>query len=311
MKKEFLLSIIIPCYNEAENITVLYQELKKYVNSYKHEIIFVNDGSSDDSIDIIKTLQQSDSSVNYISFTRNFGHQNALKAGYDFANGDCIVSLDADMQHPPELIPDMVKLWEAGYKIVGTKRREIKTTGFFKRLTSRLFYKLINYFSEVKIESGTADFRLLDKQVVQELKKLNENFLFYRGLIPWIGFKQVYIEYLPQERYAGKTKYSMSKMIHFASSGITSFSVKPLKLSIFLGFIIALASFIYILYAIYISLLTNKAIPGWTSTIVSVLFIGSIQLIMIGILGNYLGKLFIENKNRPNYIIDEKSTNKD
>jgi len=311
MKKEFLLSIIIPCYNEAENITVLYQELKKYVNSYKHEIIFVNDGSSDDSIDIIKTLQQSDSSVNYISFTRNFGHQNALKAGYDFVNGDCIVSLDADMQHPPELIPDMVKLWEAGYKIVGTKRREIKTTGFFKRLTSRLFYKLINYFSEVKIESGTADFRLLDKQVVQELKKLNENFLFYRGLIPWIGFKQVYIEYLPQERYAGKTKYSMSKMIHFASSGITSFSVKPLKLSIFLGFIIALASFIYILYAIYISLLTDKAIPGWTSTIVSVLFIGSIQLIMIGILGNYLGKLFIENKNRPNYIIDEKSTNKD
>jgi len=311
MKKEFLLSIIIPCYNEAENITVLYQELKKYVNSYKHEIIFVNDGSSDDSIDIIKTLQQSDSSVNYISFTRNFGHQNALKAGYDFVNGDCIVSLDADMQHPPELIPDMVKLWEAGYKIVGTKRREIKTTGFFKRLTSRLFYKLINYFSEVKIESGTADFRLLDKQVVQELKKLNENFLFYRGLIPWIGFKQVYIEYLPQERYAGKTKYSMSKMIHFASSGITSFSVKPLKLSILLGFIIALVSFIYILYAIYISLLTNKAIPGWTSTIVSVLFIGSIQLIMIGILGNYLGKLFIENKNRPNYIIDEKSTNKD
>ena len=311
MKKEFLLSIIIPCYNEAENITVLYQELKKYVNSYKHEIIFVNDGSSDDSIDIIKTLQQSDSSVNYISFTRNFGHQNALKAGYDFAKGDCIVSLDADMQHPPELIPDMVKLWEAGYKIVGTKRREIKSTGFFKRFTSRLFYKLINYFSEVKIESGTADFRLLDKQVVQELKKLNENFLFYRGLIPWIGFKQVYIEYLPQERYAGKTKYSMSKMIHFASSGITSFSVKPLKLSIFLGFIIALASFIYILYAIYISLLTDKAIPGWTSTIVSVLFIGSIQLIMIGILGNYLGKLFIENKNRPNYIIDEKSTNKD
>ena len=311
MKKEFLLSIIIPCYNEAENITVLYQELKKYVNSYKHEIIFVNDGSSDDSIDIIKTLQQSDSSVNYISFTRNFGHQNALKAGYDFVNGDCIVSLDADMQHPPELIPDMVKLWEAGYKIVGTKRREIKSTGFFKRFTSRLFYKLINYFSEVKIESGTADFRLLDKQVVQELKKLNENFLFYRGLIPWIGFKQVYIEYLPQERYAGKTKYSMSKMIHFASSGITSFSVKPLKLSIFLGFIIALASFIYILYAIYISLLTDKAIPGWTSTIVSVLFIGSIQLIMIGILGNYLGKLFIENKNRPNYIIDEKSTNKD
>jgi len=311
MKKEFLLSIIIPCYNEAENITVLYQELKKYVNSYKHEIIFVNDGSSDDSIDIIKTLQQSDSSVNYISFTRNFGHQNALKAGYDFANGDCIVSLDADMQHPPELIPDMVKLWEAGYKIVGTKRREIKSIGFFKRLTSRLFYKLINYFSEVKIESGTADFRLLDKQVVQELKKLNENFLFYRGLIPWIGFKQVYIEYSPQERYAGKTKYSMSKMIHFASSGITSFSVKPLKLSILLGFIIALVSFIYILYAIYISLLTNKAIPGWTSTIVSVLFIGSIQLIMIGILGNYLGKLFIENKNRPNYIIDEKSTNKD
>ncbi len=307
MKKEFKLSIIIPCFNEESNIYPLYNEIFKYIKDLNTEIIFIDDGSSDKTLDNIKELANQHKKVKFISFSRNFGHQNALKAGYDSADGDCVISMDADMQHPPELITEMIRLWQKGYKIVSTKRMHDKSLGLIKRLTSKLFYKILNLFSEIKIESGAADFRLLDKQVVKELQQINEKFLFFRGLIPWLGFSQIQLEYIAAERFSGKTKYSFSKMLHFASDGITSFSVKPLKISIYLGFIIAFIAFLYILYAIYIAVFTNNAIAGWTSTIISVLFIGGIQLIMIGILGNYLGKLFMENKKRPNYIIKEKN----
>ncbi len=307
MKNNFKVSVIIPSFNEANNIKPLFDAILKNTNGYNVEIIFIDDGSSDKTLENIKNLRSQYIDIRYISFTRNFGHQNALKAGYDFARGDCVISMDADMQHPPELITEMIHLWQQGYKIVSTKRKPTKSLSFFKRFTSRLYYKILNFFSEIKIENGSSDFRLLDKKVVQELKKFNENYLFFRGLIPWLGFSQIQLEYIESQRFSGKTKYSFSKMLHFASDGITSFSVKPLKISIYLGFIIAFIAFLYILYAIYISVFTNNAITGWTSTIISVLFIGGIQLIMIGILGNYLGKLFMENKKRPNYIIKEKN----
>lgn len=306
MGNNFLVSIVIPCYNEESNINQIYNSLSSYIKDFNYEIFFIDDGSTDNTLENIKTINKSDKHVKFISFSRNFGHQNALKAGYDSANGDCVICLDSDLQHPPELIPEMINLWQKGYKIVSTIRKD-KSSGFFKKFTSKIFYKLINKLSEVKIEDGAADFRLLDKQVVQELKKLNEKFLFYRGLIPWLGFSQIQLEYIASPRFSGKTKYSFSKMLHFASDGITSFSVKPLKVSIYLGFTIAFIAFLYILYAIYIALFTENAVTGWTSTIISVLFIGGIQLIMIGIVGNYLGKLFMENKNRPNYIIKEKN----
>ncbi|MCK5029079.1 MAG: glycosyltransferase family 2 protein [Bacteroidales bacterium] len=307
MKSDFKVSVIVPCFNEENNINPLFESVSKYTKGLVTEILFVDDGSSDKTLDNIKILTNQHKNVKFLSFSRNFGHQNALKAGYDSADGDCVISMDADMQHPPELIPEMIRLWQQGYKIVSTKRMHDKSLGFLKRLTSKLFYKIINLVSEIKIESGAADFRLLDKQVVTELKEINEKFLFFRGLIPWLGFSQIQLEYIAAERFSGKTKYSFSKMLHFASDGITSFSVKPLKISIYLGFIIAFIAFLYILYAIYIAVFTNNAIAGWTSTIISVLFIGGIQLIMIGILGNYLGKLFMENKKRPNYIIKEKN----
>lgn len=307
MKNDFKVSVIIPSYNEENNIKPLFDAISKNTKEYNVELIFIDDGSSDKTLENIKNLASQSIDIRYISFTRNFGHQNALKAGYDFATGDCIISMDGDMQHPPELIPEMIRLWQQGYKIVSTKRKHTKSLSFFKRFTSRLYYKILNFFSEIKIENGSSDFRLLDKKVVQELKNFNENYLFFRGLIPWLGFSQIQLEYIESQRFSGKTKYSFSKMLHFASDGITSFSVKPLKISIYLGFIIAFIAFLYILYAIYISVFTNNAITGWTSTIISVLFIGGIQLIMIGILGNYLGKLFMENKKRPNYIIKEKN----
>ena len=184
MKNSFKVSIIIPCYNEESNINQLYKSLSEHINDFSYELLFIDDGSTDKTLDNIKTIASTNKQVKYISLSRNFGHQNALKAGYDSAKGDCVICMDADLQHPPELILEMINLWQKGYKIVTTKRNQDKSLGLFKRITSRVFYKIINFLSEVKIENGTADFRLLDKQVVQELKKINEKFLFYRGLIP-------------------------------------------------------------------------------------------------------------------------------
>jgi dolichol-phosphate mannosyltransferase len=213
--------------------------------------------------------------------------------------------MDADMQHPPHLIGELIEKWKQGYEIVYTIRLSENKLPVIKKITSKYFYKFLNLIAENKIQNGAADFRLIDKKVAGVIKNLQENYLFIRGLISWVGFKQIGIEFKTSERFSGSTKYSFYKMIKFATSGISAFSVKPLKLSILIGFFVAFVSFIYALYAVYVSIFTNYTIQGWTSVIVSVLFMGGIQLIMIGILGEYLGKLFIENKRRPNYIISE------
>jgi len=306
MKEDFRVSLVIPCYNEESNIGVLYIEIKKHISKYcNHEIIFVDDGSVDNSLNIIKSLSIKDSNVKYISLSRNFGHQNALKAGLDFSTGNCVISLDCDLQHPPQLIDMLVDKWKEGYTVVYTIRKENSNQSFFKKVTSKLFYKILNILTKTEINEGAADFRLLDKTVVDIIRKFEENHLFLRGIVSWIGFKQTSIEYYPNPRYSGNTKYPLRKMLAFAFTGITSFSIQPLKISIYLGFIISFSVFIYGGFAIIASILTDKTIPGWTSVIVSVLFIGGIQLIMLGIIGEYLGKLFIENKKRPNYVIKE------
>lgn len=302
----FLISIVIPCHNEQNNIKLIFNSIQKNFpeKKYYKEILFIDDGSNDNTLNEIKKLSKNYEFVKYVSFSKNFGHQNALSAGFYFAKGNCVLSIDADLQHPPELIPQMLEKWEQGFQIVNTIRID-KNIGFLKRTTSKLFYKIINFLSDTKIESGAADFRLLDKKVVEVIKTLPENHLFLRGLTSWIGFKQGNINYIAQKRKYGKSSYSLKHMIHFAATGITSFSTKPLKLSIYLGMIIAFCAFIYSIYAIYSSLFTEKTITGWTSLILAVLFIGAIQLIILGIIGEYLGKLFIENKHRPKYIIDE------
>lgn len=299
------ISVVIPCFNEEENIHTLYGDLKSRLRSYAYELIFVDDGSKDTTPEVLKALAAKDPSVRYISFSRNFGHQNALKAGLDASSGACVISLDADGQHPPELIPEMIRKWKEGYEVVLTIRDDRENTGVFSRMASKLFYRLLNLFSETKIEAGSADFRLLDRKVVNELKKLGERDLFLRGLVNWVGFRKTSITYVPQKRIAGTSKYSLSRKFRFAAAGITSFSTRPLKISIIIGFLFAFLAFLYGIYALYIALFTTKNVTGWASLIISVLFIGGIQLIMIGILGEYLGKMFIENKQRPNYIVRE------
>lgn len=279
---------------------------KDKLNEYRWTILFVNDGSEDNTLPEIKKLSAEHKNVFYVSLSRNFGHQNAIKAGIDHADADAVITMDADLQHPPELIPDIIKYWEDGYDVVNTKRIDEGKGGLFKKITSSLFYRLINRLSYVKIESGAADFRLMDKKLVAELQKFNEQNLFLRGIIPWLGFRQCSIKYKPEKRQLGKTKYSVKKMFSFAISGITSFSIKPLRLSMIIGLTLSILAVVYMFYAIYINLFTDDAMPGWTSIIVSVLFIGGLQLLMLGIIGEYLGKLFIENKKRPNYIIGEK-----
>ena len=300
------LSLVIPTFNEEGNVQRLYNEILlvlKQLQISTYEVIFIDDGSSDQSLQHIEALRAQDTNVHYLQFSRNYGHQHALKAGLDHARGAAVVSLDADLQHPPALIADMVHLWRQGAEVVYTRRNDKQNVGLFKKLSAKVFYWLANRLSEVLIEEGTADFRLLDRKVVDAIKTFKESHLFLRGLIPTLGFKQVALDYEPAARFSGQSKYYLGKMFHFAINGITSSSAKPLYFSIYLGLFFAFLAFVYGCYAIYIAVFTDAAITGWTSLIASVLFIGGIQMILIGIVGIYLGKLFVQSKQRPTYII--------
>lgn len=311
-KNNFKVSVIIPVYNEEGCISLLAEKVIEILSNYSdYEIIFVDDGSSDRTLFIIKELHVENTKIQYLSLSRNFGHQNALRAGIDYATGDCVISLDGDFQHPPELIPDMINKWQEGYDIVYTIRKDTVKISLFKKITSQLFYKILNIFSDINIEQGAADFRLIDKKVAAGFNKIRENEIFFRGMVKWLGFKQIGIEYVPNERLWGKSKYSLKKMVALAFSGITSFSVKPLRISLFIGTSIAFLSILYGIYALYIKVFTNKSIEGWTSVFFMVTLIGGVQLIMIGVLGEYIGKLFIESKKRPNYITKENSFDSD
>jgi glycosyltransferase involved in cell wall biosynthesis len=303
-----LVSIILPCFNEEGNIVEIYEKIKTQIDTigYNFELIFIDDGSTDQTLHTIKSLTRADNRVKCISFSRNFGHQAALKAGFDFCHGDCAITMDADLQHPPSLLAEMIENWEDGFEIVFTLRNDEIETRFFKRFTSNFFYKFMNYMSGLNLQKGAADFRLIDRKIIDIFKdQISEYHLFYRGLISWVGFKTKSIEYAPSARHTGKTKYTFMKMLNFALNGITSFSIKPLRLSIVIGFILAFMSFVYAIYAVVASVLLNQTIVGWTSLIFSVLFIGGIQLIFMGIIGEYIGKIFIEIKQRPIYLVKE------
>jgi dolichol-phosphate mannosyltransferase len=236
--------------------------------------------------------------------SRNFGHQNALKAGLDLAGGDAVIMMDGDMQHPPALIPILLEQWEAGNDIVYTIRKDHQDMPMMKRKTSNMFYNLINNLSDIELEQGTADFRLMDRRVVDVFREFKETDLFLRGLVKWMGFKQSGIEYEPAERLKGKSKYTMKKMIRFALQGITSFSTKPLYIATYLGMSFSLISLLYVPYIIY-SYYFGQAISGWTSIIATIAFFGGLQLMILGIIGMYLGKLFLQSKQRPHYIVKE------
>lgn len=303
-----LISIVIPAYNESENIPKTVPAILNIFKSlpYRYEIIMVADGCTDNTLDKIQEFILEHKNIFYIEFSRNFGHQNALKAGMDHANGDCVISLDCDLQHPPEIIPDMLSKWESGYEVVYTIRKEDKKLPLSKRFTSKLFYDTINRLSDVEIESGSADFRLLDRKVVSIMKNFHENEPFLRGLIKWIGFKQFSMEYSPNQRTLGKSKYSLKRMIRFALQGVTSFSVRPLYGAIYLGFTFTMLSILYLPYVLH-AFHSGKEVSGWASIIMTIVFFGGLQLTILGIIGIYVGKMFIQVKERPNYII--RSTN--
>lgn len=302
-----MISIVIPSYNETGNIGPIAQRISKVMeNLDPYEIIFIDDGSRDGTLSEIKEIGARNQSIKFISFSRNFGHQKALKAGLDYARGDCVISMDADLQHSPELLTKLIEEWRNGYDVVYTIRVDSANSSFIKRLSSRLFYKIINLLSNVNIPLGTADFRLLDRKVVDEIKKFEENWLFIRGIVAWVGFNQTSVEYVVNRRNRGTTKYSFSRMLALAINGITSFSILPLRISILFGLMFSVGSFFYATYAIYTKVFNNAVIPGWTSLLLSVLFLGGLQLISLGVIGEYLGKMFIETKHRPAYIIKEK-----
>ncbi len=305
-----LISIVIPAFNEEKNVSIIANAINNVFENvnYNYEIIFVDDGSRDNTLIELQKLSQADSRIFYISFSRNFGHQMALKAGLDKAKGDAIISMDGDMQHPPTLIPELLAEWENGYDIVYTIRKDAEELGFVKKKTSKSFYNFLNKLSDIELESGTADFRLMSKQVVNIAKNFNEKDLFWRGLVKWVGFKQKAIHYTAANRLHGSSKYTFKKMTRFALNGITSFSTKPLNIAIYLGFVSSALSLLYIPYAI-ISYFNGNAVHGWISVIVTIAFFGGLQLLILGIIGLYLGKLFMQSKERPLYIVKETNYN--
>ena len=308
MKK---ISVVIPAHNEEGNISLIYQRIKDVFSAlekYRFEIIFVNDGSRDNTQQVIEELAENCEEVKYIEFSRNFGHQPAVKAGMDASTGNAVISMDADLQHPPELIFDMIKKWEEGFDIVYTIRTYPKQISAFKRKTSKIYYQFLATISDVNLkEGGGSDFRLMDASVIDVVRNINESDIFLRGLSNWVGFKQTGIRFTAAERASRESSYNLNKMMRFAFTGITAFSVKPLYLAAYLGFIFsAIAIFGYGIYVIH-SFIAHTEISGWASLIMTVVFFGGLQLIILGIIGIYLGKIFKQVKERPNYIIRSKN----
>ena len=310
MKK---VSLLIPAYNEEETIPLLYNELNKAVETisgYEFEIFFVNDGSSDNTLNILRNLQQIDSRVNYISFSRNFGKETAMAAGFDYVTGDAAVILDADLQDPPELIKEMIFHWEEGYDDVYAKRRSREGESWFKKFTSAAFYKVLQKMTKIPIQEDTGDFRLLDRRAIESLKKLREKQRYTKGMFSWIGFNKKEILFDRKPRAAGKTKWNYLKLFNLALEGVTSFTTSPLRISTILGILVSIFSILYMFIVLIKSLIWKDPVQGYPSMMVTILFLGGVQLVSLGIIGEYVGRIFNETKYRPLYIIDEYNNEK-
>lgn len=299
------ISIVVPVYNEQENIEVFYQEVCKYMKPLPHEfeLVFVDDGSSDATPVILDRLAMRDERVRAIILARNYGHQLALTCGLDHAKGDAVITMDGDMQHPPQMLPVLIVKWEEGFEVIQTIRVTTEGVPLLKKVTSRLFYKLINIMSKVRVYEGGSDFRLLDRQVVDSFRRFRESARFIRGMISAIGYRQVHIEFTAPRRYAGSSKFSLQKMLHFALDGITAYSKLPLRFAFYIGVVFGIISFILTMNVIYIKMFTAEAVPGWATISASILLLGGLQLIGIGIIGEYVGRIFEEVKQRPLYLV--------
>ena len=311
MKK---VSIIIPAYNEEESLPLLYDRLTKVISSmknYEFEMLFINDGSKDKTLQIIKQYRAKDNRVSYVDFSRNFGKEIAMIAGLDYAKGDCVIFIDADLQDPPELIPELIKYWEEGYDDVYARRKSRKGETFLKKFTSKMYYKILQSVTRVEIQKDTGDFRLLDRRCVNALIQLRESQRCSKSMFSWIGYNKKEVLFDRDPRVAGKTKWNYKKLMDLAIDGITSFTTSPLRISTYLTIPTFLTLFIYFIYVIVKCITQNVAIQAFQATILLVLFFSGIQIMLFGIIGEYLGRIFNETKNRPLYFIKEYNDQKE
>ena len=311
MKK---ITIIIPAYNEEESLPFLYERLDKLMENMKNydfEILFVNDGSKDKTISIIKELREKDKRISYVDFSRNFGKEIAMIAGLDYATGDCVIFMDADLQDPPELIPELVKYWEEGYDDVYAKRRSRKGETWLKKFTSKMYYKVLQKTTRIEIQKDTGDFRLLDRRCVNALRKIRESERNTKSMFSWIGYKKKEVLYDRDPRVAGTTKWNYIKLIDLAIDGITSFTTYPLRLSTYIAIPTFLVLFVYFIYVIAKSCIIHEAIQAFQAIILLILFFSGVQILLFGILGEYLGRIFKETKNRPLYLVNEYNDEKE
>lgn len=305
MKK---ITIIIPAYNEEESLPYLYERLEKLMDSnknYEFEILFVNDGSKDKTIELIKQYREKDKRISYVDFSRNFGKEIAMMAGLDYAKGDAVIFMDADLQDPPELIPELIKYWEEGYDDVYAKRKSRAGETFLKKFTSKMYYKVLQSLTNVPIQKDTGDFRLLDRRCVNALKKMRETQRCSKSMFSWIGYNKKEVLYYRDPRIAGKTKWNYKKLVDLAIDGITSFTTSPLRISTYLCIPTFFALFIYFIYVICKMILFTGKIDAYQAIILLILFFSGIQILLFGIIGEYLGRIFNETKNRPLYLVNE------
>jgi len=301
-------SIVVPLYNEELVINETYKRLIGVMDSIgkSYEIIFVNDGSKDKTLEIAQSLCRVDKNIKLLSFSRNFGHQIAITAGMEYANGKAVIVIDADLQDPPEVIPEMIAKWKEGYQVVYGQRIERKGETFFKKWSARLFYRILQNLTDVDVPMDVGDFRLIDRKVLDALSRLPERNRYVRGMVSWVGFKQIGVQFVRDERLAGETKYPLKKMIKFAINAITSFSYKPLRIATYLGCLVSLISFMYLFYVIYEKLFQPQTtVAGWASLAAISLFFNGVVLILLGVIGEYIGRIYDEAKGRPLYIISE------
>lgn len=308
MRSAITYSVVVPVFNEEEVIPVTYERLKKVMEATKepYELLFVNDGSADGTAQILSDICRKDANVKLINFSRNFGHQIAISAGMDNALGQAVVVIDADLQDPPEIIWQMIEKWKEGYEVVYARRKKRKGETFFKKCTAAMFYRLLRVMTDVDIPVDTGDFRLIDRKVCDVMKKIKEKNRFVRGLVSWAGFRQTAVEYVREERFAGETKYPLRKMIKLSLDAMTSFSHKPLKLSIYLGVIFSIAGFFYLLFAIFEKIFAANGVAAWACLTATGFLMNGITLTVLGIAGEYIGRIYDETKDRPLYIIGSK-----
>jgi glycosyltransferase involved in cell wall biosynthesis len=305
MKK---ISILIPCYNEEQSLPLLYPELVKLMESnpnYDWELMFVNDGSADGTLQALQRLRQQDNRVNYVDLSRNFGKEAAMLAGFDHVTGDCMVIIDADLQHPPTLIPEMIKWWEQGYDDVYAKRKTRGKESWLRKRLSLQFYKILQSSSRFNVLQNVGDFRLLDRSCINALKMMRESERYTKGMYSWIGFKKKDVEFEQGDRIAGESSWSYRQLFSFAIDGITSFTSAPLRISTIVGFIVSLCAFLYMIYVFIKALIYGDPVQGYPTLVILILFLGGIQLLSLGIIGEYIGRIYNETKNRPDYIVRE------